>query len=239
MRRVAIAVTAALLIPALLGAANGPRITVLAASSLTEVLPKLDKTPRYSFAGSDQLAFQIKQGAPADVFAAASPKYPQQLYAEGLVAKPVTFARNALVLIVPRDNPAGVRTVYDLRRPGIKLVIGEKGVPIGDYTRAVLMKLGLEDALQNVVSEESDVKLIAGKVALGDADAGFVYRTDARPLGRRVLVIAIPAAGQPEVEYQVAVVKASRHQPEARAFVRLLLGKKGRAALGAAGFGLP
>ncbi len=239
MRRVALAVAAALTLLALLGAADAPRITVLAAASLTDALPKLDKTPRYSFAGSDQLAFQIRQGAPADVFAAASPKHPQQLYAEGLVAKPVTFATNALVLIVPRGNPAAIRSVYDLRRPGIKLVIGEQGVPIGDYTRTVLSRLGLDDALANVVSEESDVKLISGKVALGEADAGFVYRTDTRPLGQKVLTIAIPAQGQPKVEYQVAVVTASRHRAEARAFVKLLLGTRGRAVLHSAGFGLP
>jgi molybdate transport system substrate-binding protein len=239
VRRVALAVAAALTLLALLGAADAPRITVLAAASLTDALPKLDKTPRYSFAGSDQLAFQIRQGAPADVFAAASPKHPQQLYAEGLVAKPVTFATNALVLIVPRGNPAAIRSVYDLRRPGIKLVIGEQGVPIGDYTRTVLSRLGLDDALANVVSEESDVKLIAGKVALGDADAGFVYRTEARPLRAKVIAIAVPAQAQPLIEYQIAVVTGSRHQAEARAFVRLLLGARGRAALEAAGFGLP
>jgi molybdate transport system substrate-binding protein len=229
----------AIALPAGVAAGAAPRITVFAAASLTEALPKLDKAPRYNLAGSDQLAFQIRQGAPADVYAAASPKHPQQLYRDGLVSKPVTFATNALVLIVPRDNPARIRSVYDLRRRGIKLVIAERGVPIGDYTRSALAQLGLQEALANVVSEESDVKLIAGKVALGDADAGFVYRTDARPLRTKVIAIAVPARAQPLIAYQVAVVTSSRHQAEARAFVRLLLGARGRAALEAAGFGLP
>jgi len=95
------------------------RLTVFAAASLTDVFPKLDPRPRYGFAGSDQLAFQIQQGAPADIFAAASPKYPELLYQQGLVEKPVPFATNTLVLIVPKSNPAGIHTVDDLTRPGV------------------------------------------------------------------------------------------------------------------------
>src|SRR4029077_14639624 len=97
----------------------GPRITVYAAASLTDVFPKIDPGPRCSFAGSDTLALQIRQGAPADVFAAASPKQPDLLYSQGLVYKPIVFATNRLVLIVPRSNPAHIRSVFDLRRPGI------------------------------------------------------------------------------------------------------------------------
>jgi molybdate transport system substrate-binding protein len=234
-----VALLLALALPVGAFGGSAPRITVFAAASLTEAFPRLDRAPRYNFAGSDQLAFQIRQGAPADVYAAASRKHAQALYREGLVAKPVTFATNVLVLIVPRENPARIRSLSDLRRPGIKLVIGERGVPIGDYTRAVLAKLGLAEVLSNVVSEESDVKLITGKVALGEADAGFVYRTDARPIRNKVIAIAVPAHAQPLIEYQVAVVTASSHQAEARAFVRLLLGARGRTALQSTGFGVP
>jgi len=215
------------------------QITVLAAASLTETFPKIDRAPRYSFAGSDQLAFQIQQGAPADVYAAASPKYPEQLFAQGLVLKPVVFATNKLVLLLPPSNPAGITSVFDLERSGIKLVIGQKGVPIGDYTRTILKNLGLSSVLSNVVSQETDVKSIVGKVVLGEADAGFVYVTDARPVAGKVKVVRLPGWAQPKVKYEIAVVKASPNRAAAQAFVRKVLAKNGRAALAAAGFGLP
>jgi molybdate transport system substrate-binding protein len=215
------------------------QITVFAAASLTEVFPKIDPAERYSFAGSDQLAFQIQQGAPADVFAAASPKYPDQLYAQGLVLKPVVFATNKLILLLPASNPAGITSVFDLQRSGIKLVIGQKGVPIGDYTRTVLKNLGLSSVLSNVVSQETDVKSIVGKVVLGQADAGFVYLTDAKPVAGKVKVVRLPGWAQPKVKYELAVVKTSKNQTAAQAFVKKVLTKKGRAALVAAGFGLP
>ena len=120
-----------------------------------------------------------EQGAPADVYAAASPKYPDELYAAGLVEKPVVFATNRLVLVVPASNPARIGDAFDLARPGVKLVIGQAGVPVGDYTRKVLANLGLSSALANVVSQETDVKGVVAKVALGEADAGIVYATDA------------------------------------------------------------
>jgi molybdate transport system substrate-binding protein len=203
------------------------------------VFPQIDRAPKYQFAGSDQLAFQITQGAPADVFAAASTKYPDQLHAQGLCSKPTPFATNTVVLVVPRANPARIHSVYDLRRDGIKLVIGAKGVPIGDYTRKLLANLGLSDVLKNVVSEEDDVKLVVAKVALGEADAGFVYRTDVRPVGNRVFRIGLPAAGQPTVAYELCIPTTSRHPKLAAAFVREVLSKRGRTTLRTAGFGLP
>jgi molybdate transport system substrate-binding protein len=129
------------------------RLTVFAAASLTDVFPKIDSRPRYGFAGSDVLALQIQQGAPADVFAAASPKYPEALYKQGLVQKPVQFATNTLVLVVPKSNPAQIHTVDDLTKPGVKLVVGDPSVPVGAYTRTVLANLGISAAvLKNVVS---------------------------------------------------------------------------------------
>jgi molybdate transport system substrate-binding protein len=212
---------------------------IFAAASLIGVFQQIDKAPKYQFAGSDQLAFQITQGAQADVFAAASPKYPEQLYAQGLCSKPVAFATNTVVLVVPRANPARIHSVYDLTRDGIKLVIGSKGVPIGDYTRKLLANLGLSSVLKNVVSEEDDVKLVVAKVALGEADAGFVYRTDVKPVGNRVFRIAIPAAGQPTVQYELCIPTAAKHPKRAAAYVREVLSRSGRAKLRAAGFGLP
>jgi molybdate transport system substrate-binding protein len=214
-------------------------LAIFAAASLTGVFPQIDRLPKYQFAGSDQLAFQITQGAPADVYAAASPKYPEQLYQQGLCSKPAVFATNTVVLIVPRANPAGIHSVYDLRRSGVKLVIGAKGVPIGDYTVKLLANLGLSGVLKNVVSREDEVKLVVAKVAYGEADAGFVYRTDVRPVGAKVFRIALPAAGQPTVQYEMCIPTTTKHRALATAFMREVLSKRGRTTLRDAGFGLP
>jgi molybdate transport system substrate-binding protein len=241
VRRIALAaaaVAAALAVTAATTAGGG--ITVFAAASLTDVLPKIDRARRYSFAGSDQLAFQLRQGASADVYAAASPKYPELLYRDGLVRKPAVFATNRLVLIVPRANPAGIRSVYDLRRTGVKLVIGDASVPIGAYTRQILDTLGItSDVLKNVVSHETDVKGIVAKVALGEADAGFVYATDAKAVAAKTKTLALPARAQPPIRYEIAVVLSTSRAAAARAFVRNVLSKRGRALLVKAGFGVP
>ena len=214
-------------------------LTVLAASSLTDVFPKIDSGNKYSFGGSDVLAAQIQQGAAVDVFAAASPKYPEQLYQKGLVLKPVVFATNRLVLIVPASNPAGIASVYDLCKQGVKVDIGDKAVPVGSFTRQILTNLGLQCVLQNVVSNEQNVRDILAKVSLGEVDAGFVYRTDARTVPGKVETIFLPGWAQPHVRYEVAVVKSSSHQAEAAAFVKALLAKPAQKLLAAAGFGPP
>jgi molybdate transport system substrate-binding protein len=204
------------------------------------VFPRIDATQRYSFGGSDTLALQIRNGAPADVFASASPTQAEALYRDELVLKPRVFATNRLTIVVPRSNPAHIRSVYDLRRPGIKLVIGNARVPIGTYTRVALARLGIAKlVLRNVVSEETDVKGVLAKVALGQADAGFVYVTDARGAADALKTIALPARAQPTVRYELAVVAATDDRAAAQAFVRLVLSPAGRAELHAAGFGLP
>jgi molybdate transport system substrate-binding protein len=214
------------------------RLTVFAASSLTDVFPKLDARPRYGFAGSDVLALQIQQGAPADVFAAASPKYPELLYKQGLVQKPIQFATNTLVLVVPKSNPAQIHTVDDLTKPGVKIVIGDPSVPVGSYTRTVLTNLGISGAvLKNVVSQETDVRSVLGKVALGEADAGFVYITDARTVQGKVKVIAIRESAQPHVVYEVAVVKSSPHLQAAYRYVTRLIRPAAQRQLEQYGFG--
>ncbi len=214
-------------------------LTVLAASSLTDVFPKIDAGNRYSFGGSDELAAQIQQGAPADVFAAASPKYPEQLYQKGLVLKPVVFATNRLVLIVPTSNPAGISSVYDLCKSGVKVDIGDKAVPVGSYTRQILTTLGLQCVLSNVVSNEQNVRDILTKVSLGEADAGFVYVTDAKTVPGKVKTIPLPGWAQPHVKYEIAVLKSSSKQAVAAAFVKRVLSKQGQKLLLAAGFGGP
>jgi len=218
---------------------NAPKLTVFAAASLTEAFQAFDSTETYSFAGSNTLAAQIKQGARADVFASASPQYTQDLFHAGLVERPVTFATNRLVLIVPKSNPAGLTSVYDLARKNVKLVVAAPAVPVGSYTRTVLRKLGLSSVLSKVVSQESDVKGVVGKVALGQADAGFVYVTDVKPIAGDVAPIRIPAWAQPRVRYEIAVVSSSSQKAAARAWVARVRGKAGQAALARAGFGKP
>jgi molybdate transport system substrate-binding protein len=238
MKRLLVVVLAALALPA--SVSGGTPITVFAAASLAAVLPRIDKAPRYSFAGSDQLAIQIQQGAPADVFVAASPKQPELLFRNGLVRKPVVFATNKLIVLVPRANPANIRSVYDLRREGVKIVIGDRTVPIGTYTRQILDALGITtEVTRNVVSQETDVKGIVTKVALGEADAGFVYLTDARPVASRTRSVPLPSWAQPAIRYEAAVVKSSSRPQAAAAVLRKLVSKRGRLLLKQAGFGLP
>jgi molybdate transport system substrate-binding protein len=212
-------------------------ITVFAASSLTDVFPRIDRQARYSFAGSNTLAAQIEQGAPADVFASANMAIPQQLHDKHLCSKPVAFARNKLVVVVPRSNAAHLHRVNDLARKGVKVVIADMGVPVGSYTLQVLKALRLSRlVLANVVSRETDVRDVLAKVVLGEADAGFVYSTDAKTVAGDVKVIKIPSKAEPGIRYGICVVSASEHRAGARAFVTKVLSKAAQAKLRRAGF---
>jgi len=212
-------------------------ITVYAAASLTDVFPAINSSNAYSFAGSNALATQIQNGAPADVFASANTTIPATLYAQGLVEKPVVFTRNALVIVVPNSNPAGIRSVYDLAKPGVKVDVAGSAVPVGSYTQQVLGQMGLTAAVSaNFVSQETDVRTVLTKVQTGQADAGFVYSTDARTVRGQVKVIDVPAWAQPKVAYAMAVVTRSPNQAAAQAFVRQVLSKAGQAQLLKYGF---
>jgi len=216
------------------------RPVVLAASSLAEVLPRIAPDAAYSFGSSNSLAEQIRRGAPFDVYFSASPLYTQALYQEGRLRKPVAFATNSLVVIVPRSNPARIKTIFDLaKRPKLKLVVAGPKVPIGLYTREVLKRLGLLKVLKRTVSLEPDVKGVVGKVALGQADAGFVYLTDIAPVATRVRAIAIPARAQPTVVYELAIAAKPNDLEAAQDVVIAVLGPDGRRQLRAARFGLP
>ena len=218
---------------------EGPA-TVYAAASLSDVFPKVSPSSRFQFAGSNQLALQVTRGAPADVFASASPVYTQDLYRNGVVEKPRAFATNSLVLGIPRSNPAKIHSVQDLaKRPKLKLVVAGVKVPIGLYTREVLKRLGLLHVLRKAVSQEPDVKGIVGKLALGEADAGFVYATDVRAASSRLIAIPLPKRSQPTALYEVSVVKGSQNREGALEFVADLLSTDGRRELARAGFGLP
>jgi molybdate transport system substrate-binding protein len=233
----AVIVVAALVLATTAGARTKANpLTIYGAASLTEVFNSYDSAQHYSFAGSNVLETQIKNGAPADIFASATPLNTQRLFAAGIVDKPVTFTANRLALIVPKSNPAGIRSVYDLKTKNVKLVIANSAVPVGSYTRTVLKKMNLSSVLNSVVSQESDVKAVTGKVALGQADAGFVYVTDARPVSSQVTVIRIPAWARPRVRYEIAVVSKSTNKAAARSWIARLLSVKGQTALKNAGF---
>ena len=215
---------------------QGEPLTIYAAASLTDVFRSFDGAQRYSFGGSNTLETQIRNGAPADIFASAAPLNTQRLFSAGMVEKPITFTSNRLALIVPRSNPAEIRSIYDLRRKPVKLVICGAAVPVGAYTRTVLRKMGLTSVLSKVVSQETDVRAVTGKVALGQADAGFVYITDARAVANDVTAIRIPAWAQPRVRYEIAVVSSSERKSAARAWIRTLLSPRGQTALRSYGF---
>jgi molybdate transport system substrate-binding protein len=223
-----------------------PVLTVSAAASLTEAFDTLKRDYdgallRFSFAGSDELAAQIRKGVKPDVFAAANTKLPEALAEEGLVEKPVAFASNELVLAVPAQGGV-VRSPSDLARPGLKLAIGAASVPVGEYTRRVLSGLPVDERraiLANVRSEEPDVKGVVGKVAQGAADAGFVYRSDVDAAGGRLKAISLPKRLDPEVAYGVAVVKGAKQPEAARGLVRSLLRGQGARALRDAAIGPP
>jgi molybdate transport system substrate-binding protein len=218
-------------------AAARSQITVYAAASLTNVFPAIDKTEKYSFGGSNTLAAQITQGASADVFASANMTLPTQLFQKGLCSKPVVFTRNTLVIVVPKSNPAHIHSIYNLTRSGIKLDIAAPGVPVGSYTLQVLKNMNLSSAvLKNVVSQETDVREVLAKVALAEADAGFVYSTDAKTVPGKVTVIKVPAWAQPKLQYGICVVSHSDDKNDARAFIKRVLSKAGQKKLHRFGF---
>jgi molybdate transport system substrate-binding protein len=218
-------------------AASRPAPVVLAAASLTDVLPAIDRNARYSFAGSNALAAQVERGAPADVIASADAAITGRLYERGLVEKPVAFARNRLVVVVPRTNPGHVRSIADLARPGVSVDVADPAVPVGAYTLRALRTLHLATTVgANVVSRERDVRAVVAKIVLGQADAGVVYATDAKGVGSLVRVIPIPARAQPDAVYTAAVVTSARNADEARAYVRGLAGAKVRRTLARFGF---
>jgi molybdate transport system substrate-binding protein len=220
-----------------------PTLTVSAATSLKSVFTAYgahfgDATVRESFAGSDELAAQIRQGVKPDVFASANTTLPQALYKAGLVEKPTVFAANRLVLAVPASG-AKVQRLDDLAKPGTTIAMGSATVPVGSYTRKVLAKLPASESqaiLANVRSNEPDVGGVVGKVAQGAVDAGFVYVTDVKAAGGRLRAIDLPASLQPQLAYGVAVVKGAKHPDQAKAFIQGLVSGDGRKRLDAAGF---
>jgi molybdate transport system substrate-binding protein len=238
------------------GAALSGELTVFAAASLTEAFNEMktsleksnpDLSITFNFASSTQLRAQLEQGAGADVFASADEKEMDLAREAGLLAgEPAVFARNRLVVILPRDNPASIETLQDLSRPGVKLDLASETAPIGAYTRQFLERASSapafgadfeQRALANVVSEEENVKQVVAKVRLGEADAGICYVSDVTPEAASDLVtIDIPDELNQIATYPIAVLKDAGDPALARAFLDYILSAEGQAALQAQNF---
>jgi len=239
--------------PSTAGDAGGAKRTlqVFAAASLADAFHELAHrleadspglAVRISLAGSQQLVAQLEQGAVADVLASADERWMSYAKAQGLVSgEPATFARNRLVVIVPKSNPARIGKLQDLSRGGVKLVLAAAAVPVGHYSRTVLRNLAREEgfppdfatrALRNVVSEEDNVKSVVSKVQLGEADAGLVYRSDITPaVARYVRAFEIPERANVIATYPLALLKDGPAPDIAKAFVDFVLSADGQRIL--------
>ncbi|GAA4230952.1 molybdate ABC transporter substrate-binding protein [Actinomadura meridiana] len=225
---------------------GGGTLTVFAAASLTETFTSLSKTfeashpgvkVRLNFGASSTLAQQITQGAPADVFASASPATMKTVTDAGdATGTPQVFIRNRLVIAVPKDNPGKVGKVGDLSRPGLKVVLCAVQVPCGAAATKALGAAGVE---VKPASREKDVKAVLTKVGLGEADAGLVYRTDVRAAGAKVTGIEFPEAARAINDYPIVEVAKAPKPALAKEFIGLVLGSRGKAALSGAGFEAP
>lgn len=202
-----------------------------AKTALTASNPGLNIS--YDFAGTNTLVTQIEQGAPADVIASADTANMNKLVAAGLVSTPVVFARNKLEIAVAPGNPKHITGLADLAKPGVTVVLEAPGVPAGDYTRGVLSQLHLTVTPKSL---ETDVKSALSKVTTGEADATVVYVTDVTAAGSAVSGVSIPDVDQPAITYPIAVIKASKNQDAAEAFVQSAVSGEVQKALNAAGF---
>lgn len=245
--RIAPAVVAVLLLAGCAGGTPEQRtLTVFAAASLTEVFDQLG--PRFeeihpgvdvafNFGASSDLAQQIVNGGPADLFAAANTSTMKAVSDAGLVdGEPTVFATNVLEIVTPPGNPAGIASFADLARPGLKVVVCAPQVPCGAAAEKIEQATGVT---LDPVSEEPDVKSTLGKVTTGNADAGLVYATDVRAAGDDVQGIEFPEAAHAVNDYPIAVIAEAADADLARAFQELVTGAEGRAVLGSAGFGSP
>lgn len=234
------------------GEPAGGSLTIFAAASLTEAFREVGEAFKaghpgsevtFNFAGSQQLALQIQQGARADVFASANERQMEKVLAAGLVAgdEATTFARNSMITIVPGDNPGRVEALPDLARPGVKLILAGEQVPAGAYARQVLARLSADAAygpgfgpavLDNVISNEENIRQVVAKIRLGEADAALVYRSDVTPhVADDVQTIEIPAAFNVTATYPLAVLETAQDPELARQFVAFVLSPEGQRIL--------
>ena len=217
-------------------------LTVFGAASLTEAFEDVQKTLEssapdlnltYSFAGSQDLVQQIREGAPADVFASADEKNMQELVDDGLVENPEVFARNELAIAVEPGNPKGIKGLEDLSRSDVTVVLADPSVPVGSYSQQVLDEAGVT---VKPASLELDVKATLAKVTSGEADAAIVYQTDVESSGGKADAVDLPDDQNAIATYPIAVVKGSGNKAAARAYVDEIISGSGQDALKAKGF---
>lgn len=233
---------------------QSPEITVFAAASLTDAFTEMAETyeaqnpsvtVRLNFGGSSQLAAQLREGVPADVFASANQAQMEAVIAAGRIegGNTAVFATNRLVIIVPADNPANITSLEDLAQPGVQLILAVPGVPIRNYTDDIVAALPAQfqtNFYANLVSEEENVRQGAAKIALGEADAGVVYTSDVTPdLASRVQQIPIPDEQNIVATYPLAPLSDAPQPALAQAFMAFVLGEQGQEILGRWGFGAP
>lgn len=231
-------------------------LVVFAATSLTESFTEIGKTFEqqqpgvqitFNFANASTLLQQIAQGAPADVFASAAPKFVEDAVSQGLIQKETVkiIARNRLVVILPKENPQNIRAFQDLAKPGVRLILGAKEGPQGAYVAQLLINASSspeyssdfkEKVYQNVVSYESTVKAVVNKVMLGEGDAGIVFFTDGKSAEDRLQLLTIPDEINVEAVYPIAVLKSSAHGELAQAFVDFVLSAEGQKIMEKYGF---
>jgi molybdate transport system substrate-binding protein len=236
------------------GEEQGGTLTILAASSLTDAFGQLGKTFEHqnpgttvktSFGASSDLLAQIQHGAPADVFASAAEEEMNTAVKDNLVAgKPVVFVKNREIIMVPKDNPANIKSLEDLSKPNIKLVLAAKDVPAADYAVEILGEANKvygsnfkKDVLSNVVSREADVRASVNRVVVGDADATFGYASDYTPdIRDRVKVIPIPPTLNIIATYPIATLEDAKEPTLARKWVDLVTSSEGQEVLKKWGF---
>ena len=222
-------------------------LNVFGAASLTAAFGEIktqyeaanpNVTITYNFAGSNTLATQITQGAPADVFASADTTNMDKV--SSLVNTPQTFARNKVVVIVPANNPGNIKTLHDLANPGVKIAVANSSVPVGNYTLEVLSKMGqsseygpayVSAVKANFVTMETSVSGVIQKVQLGEVDAGYVYVSDAYGAGDKVKSIDIPDQYNVLADYPIATVKDSKNLSTAESYVQFVLSPAGQGIL--------
>jgi molybdate transport system substrate-binding protein len=256
-KHVFVALIAALVLASSAGLAEEPKeLIVFTAASLTGAFGEIGQMYKnetnisvvFNFDGSQALRTQIENGAYADVFASANKKQMNAVKNGGLMnnSSVVIFTKNKLSLIVPRDNPAKIGNLSDLAKPGLKIVMGTKDVPVGDYALQIISKLGNDSAygpdyktkvLANVISQETNVNYVVTKVALGEADVGFAYVSDiTENLASKVDKIDIPAEYNIIAEYPMGILLESMYPAESWEFMNLVMSDEGKAVLEKYGF---
>ena len=252
-----VAIFAALVLSMSAGFAQSPdELTVFTAASLTGAFGEIGEMYEnetgihvaFNFDGSQALRTQLENGAYADLFASANIKQMNAVRESGLVnnSSVAIFTRNKLSLIVPKDNPANIRNLTDLARPGVKIVMGTKDVPVGDYALQIIAKLGNDSAygpdyetevMANVISQETSVSYVVTKVALGEADAGFAYVSDVtQDMISKIDKIVIPDEYNIIAEYPLGMLMESKYPAESQRFMDLVMSDEGRAVLEKYGF---